>query len=325
MLAGKTLLTDALVKQMRRDGREVLSAFLTYRCDATYISVLQSLLFQALKNDRTCRPMVHELHRLRHHTDLERLQELLSDILNVPEQRFIAVDGLDEVEKIAGTKILEALLGVLRICPNLKLLISSRDEYEIRRLLEPRSMCLRVDQNNKREIQEYTRRRGENFIGELEDMGVDQVTSTEIKNSIQSIAERANGRSLRPCILCCADIFEGMFLYARLVMDVVTEMLYPEDICTEIRNLPDGLDKAYVLYHQGGEGFLPEYLANINQLWTYSIPNSAHPQQPSPLCRTSHPPVDGMREMRPETGGGAPSPRRVAWKRGLFKRAEAVS
>ncbi|KAH6962306.1 hypothetical protein BKA56DRAFT_622860 [Ilyonectria sp. MPI-CAGE-AT-0026] len=227
--AGKTFLTDALVRQMRRDGREVLSAFLTYARNATYISVLQSLLFQALENDRTCRPMVHDLHRLRQHTDLERLKALVSDILDVPEQRFIAVDGLDEVDKLASTQILETLLDILRRCPKLKLLISSRDEYEIRRLLEPKSICLQVDQNNKREIKEYTRRRGESFIGELEDMGVDQAMSAEIQNSIESIAERAN----------------GMFLYARLVMDVVTDMGCPADICAEIRNLPEGLEEAY--------------------------------------------------------------------------------
>ncbi|KAM6529098.1 hypothetical protein FALCPG4_010048 [Fusarium falciforme] len=227
-LPGKTFLTKDLVQQLQLGGRHVLSVFLTYQCGATRVSILQSLLFKAAEYELPWRYRIHELDVSRHYTDPERLKTLLCDIFKTSSEKFVTIDGLDEIDKDVRKAVLGDLFEALGCCPRLRLLISSRDEYEIEKELYSRSVSLCVHRENKSDIADYVSSRGDDFIHGI-DPELDGCVFSEIKQLIQSIAEKAN----------------GMFLYARLVIDVVSESGSIEDIRAQMLDLPHGLNEAY--------------------------------------------------------------------------------
>ncbi|KAF5554426.1 nacht domain-containing protein [Fusarium phyllophilum] len=227
--SGKTFLTRDIAGYLKQDGNRTLVAFLTHEQDATSVSVLQSLLFQAIDIDRTYMPLLQDLYERGRCNSSKDLEEILLTVLDTEEQKLMIIDGLDEVNKTDGGTILNSLLDLLSRCPSVRLLISSRNEYDIVKRLDRQSISLSIDHANTNDIKLFVERRGEEFLRDLEDRDVDKETLDDIRTAMSRIPDRAN----------------SMFLYARLIMDVVIRMGDVEKIRHEVNNLPLGLNEAY--------------------------------------------------------------------------------
>ncbi|KAF5712007.1 nacht domain-containing protein [Fusarium mundagurra] len=227
--SGKTFLTRDIAGYLKQEGNITLVAFLTHEQDATSVSLLQSLLFQAIDIDRTYMPLLQDLYERGRCNSSKDLEEILFTVLNTEEQKLMIVDGLDEVNKTDGGTILNSLLDLLSRCPSVRLLISSRNEYDIVKRLERQSISLSIDHANRNDIELFVERRGEEFLRNLEDRDVDKEALNDIRTALNRIPDRAN----------------SMFLYARLIMDVVIRMGDVEKIRHEVNNLPMGLNEAY--------------------------------------------------------------------------------
>lgn len=108
----------------------------------------------------------------------------------------------------------------------MKLLISSRAEVDISKIMGQRTEPIRIDHKNSQDIDSYVRARVNTWLSGL---GFDSATSNEIRDLMKPIT----GNS------------KGMFLYCKLVLDNLASQIYLEDIQKEVNNLPEGLDEAY--------------------------------------------------------------------------------
>lgn len=192
ILPGKTFLTRDIADYLKHNQHRTLVAFLTHEQDVTCVSVLQSLLFQAIDIDRTCMPLIQDLHERGRCNSLKDLEEILFTVINTEDEKLMIVDGLDEVNKADGGTILNSLLDLLSKCPSLRLLVSSRNENEIVNRLERQSISLSIDHANTNDIKKFVERRGEEFLRNLEDRDVDQETLDDIRIAMNRIPDRAN-------------------------------------------------------------------------------------------------------------------------------------
>ena len=177
--AGKTYVASLAVGHASTRGYE-LFAFLRYDEEATALSVLQSLIFQlaAVNKDlreTLCNELRSTTRDLRR--DLKSSTSFAADILLklvkcAPEPVYIVVDGLDEVEREDRQLILERLLALrdkIGSAGVTKLLISSRREDNIERLLRNSCKVIRLDQNNSACIQRYIARETKLWLADFDE------------------------------------------------------------------------------------------------------------------------------------------------------------
>ncbi|CAD6594213.1 MAG: hypothetical protein ASARMPREDX12_008428 [Alectoria sarmentosa] len=153
-------------------------------------------------------------------------QQLLTDLLQCIGVTYIVLDGLDEISEKERHILLKGFLQMSNHCPELKVMVSSREETDISSLLRSRALSLRIDLRNSQDIKLYFNTRVEEWLDTLE---IDDDTYSSLKSLLQGVPQKA----------------EGMFLYAKLVIENLKSQLNLSDIRREAANLPTGLDQAY--------------------------------------------------------------------------------
>jgi hypothetical protein len=251
---GKTVTSGFAVRSLQREPGITLYVFLTYRDEehSNPLKVFQSLIFQLLHENKALRPCVHEayLSQYRQLTgDREFVKNLFCNLLQDSGQTYIIVDGLDEVQEMHRGYLLKSLLNMLKMCNNVKLLLSSRPERSISRELVRAATSLRVDQLNRGDIATYIQEEGDNVVARFQDLGAEDDVFVAIRSALDGIMEKAKGGHNRSNEILefrtgCTDYHTGMFLYAKLMMDVVKALDNPQEIQQEVENLPEGLDQA---------------------------------------------------------------------------------
>ncbi|OOQ87200.1 NACHT domain protein [Penicillium brasilianum] len=238
--AGKTHIASMMVEKLRQSSKIVLFAFLNYKKnDVTPVSIIHSLMFQLAIGDgqiddllkRDLRAKISHKFRssqrnLKSNTQFAR--ETLTELLKCVGPVFIVLDGLDEVSKSEYmVDILNELLKVLEDSTEVKFLISSRAQDEIRRTLKRASAKeIRVDEKNSGCIHAY-------------------VTVTTDKWLSQSPFDPKDCDEIRTLLSPLSTKARGMFLYARVVMDNVVQMCYTFDMVKdELTVLPEDLNEA---------------------------------------------------------------------------------
>ncbi|KAI0847594.1 hypothetical protein F5Y00DRAFT_271106 [Daldinia vernicosa] len=216
--SGKTFLVSNLIKKMQDSGERVIFVFLSHDDQASgdTVKVLHSLIFQLLEYDTTLRPIVYETPQPNHRklkSDSSFVLDLLCTILNSLGASYIILDGLDELNENSWKHLLSSLLQINEKCPEAKLLISSREEREISLRLKSKSVPLRVDYKNLHDIDAFVQLECECIIDEKKRYGADDQTR--------------------------------MFIYAKLVLQMIKDQGTLYDIEMQMENLPDGLDQAY--------------------------------------------------------------------------------
>ena len=138
---------------MRREHQNILFVFLSFqhRESTNRIAVLHSLIFQLLYQHHHLRPALQkafdsEFRDLQSFADYN--QQLLTDLLQCIGVTYIVLDGLDEICERERPILLKGFLQMTYQCPELKVMISSREESDISGLLRTRAIPLRIGLRN---------------------------------------------------------------------------------------------------------------------------------------------------------------------------------
>ena len=171
-----------------------LFAFLSYRDPhITTVKIFQSFVFQLLLENPDLQPILsHEFQSnfRKLSSDTTYVRGLLTKLLQIAGFTCVIVDGLDEMEETERMFLLRALLEVHRDCEDMKLLISSRAEDDITRLLQNETGPVRIDKKNAEDIKTYVQQRTDEWLASS---GFDVETSTETRRLLVPLASKANG------------------------------------------------------------------------------------------------------------------------------------
>ncbi|EGX49175.1 hypothetical protein AOL_s00078g559 [Orbilia oligospora ATCC 24927] len=156
----------------------------------------------------------------------EVLQDLLQEIFQFHRPVLLFVDGVDELPNDAETrKFLGILESFLKNCSDIRLFISCRPEELIQKKIRAwgtKEITLSNAQN-RRDITAFTLD-PENIRILVEDCGYDDKAAEGYLNAI-------------------VDKADGMFLYAKLVLNDLPDLAQGLQIDNLIEELPDGLDQ----------------------------------------------------------------------------------
>ena len=117
----------------------------------------------------------------------EFLEDLLNDLSREMPTTYVIVDGVDEVADVERSFLLKSLMRL----ENLKLLISSRAEYEITLFLASQCETIKVHESNAQDISEYVDYRANNWLSGLE---ADPEIISELRRHTKDIALKSKGR-----------------------------------------------------------------------------------------------------------------------------------
>jgi hypothetical protein len=174
--------------------------------------------------------------------DQDFVKDILYTILTSFGPAYIVVDGLDEIHELSWRDLLSAVFNIKERCVETKVLISSREAREIALALKDVT-ALRVDKRNHDDIQAFVRCEMEDLL--LRFSHADEEVRSRIQVAVESIADKSDGGFDNPILrLFATNSLQGMFLYAKLVLDVVKDYGTPNEIQAEVENLPDGLNGA---------------------------------------------------------------------------------
>ncbi|KIX07366.1 uncharacterized protein Z518_02019 [Rhinocladiella mackenziei CBS 650.93] len=229
--AGKSFLSAHVVEiaQLQTNSCTVF-AFLSFQDQQlTTARVLQSLVFQVVLENVDlhqvlCREVQSNYRGVSSNTAC--LQALFIKMLQLSDPTYIIIDGVDEIDEFERSFLLRTLLKVKMECDEVRLLISSRGEDNIMRILRNEATCLRLHTNNLPDIETFVLGKTNDWLGRC---AFDGHTCGQIRKLLEPLASNS----------------EGMILYARLMLDNISYLSSLHDIREELGALPRGLDEAY--------------------------------------------------------------------------------
>ena len=199
-IKGKTFLSSIIVNNLLGNTTQhpVAFAFLSHQSyqENITLSTLHSFLFQLTIDNKTLRPVLshnHENHYRKLTSSPDFVRDLLKDILVVLPTTYIVVDGLDEITETERPALLASLIFLQKQCPTLKLLISSRAEYDISRDLGSQCEVFRIHESNTRDIADYVETRIDAWLCRLD---LDPDLISEIRRLTEEIPSKSKGMLL---------------------------------------------------------------------------------------------------------------------------------
>lgn len=157
--------------------------------------MLHTLIFQLLYQHQHLRPALQKAFDC-DNRDLQSFgdynQQLLTDLIQCIGVTYIILDGLDEISEKERHILLKGFLQMSNQCPDLKVMISSRDETDISGLLRSRALSLRIDLRNYKDIELYFNTKAEEWLDTLE---IDDAIYSSLKSLLQGVAKKAEGRA----------------------------------------------------------------------------------------------------------------------------------
>ena len=177
---------------------------LQHRETTTVVSVIHSLIFQLLYQHQHLKPALIKAYES-DYTELlsyhEYNKQLLTDLLQCIEAPYIVIDGLDAIAEKEREFILRRLLQISNQCPELKVLISSRDEKDISALLNLKALSLPIRQKNAEDIQKYFDYRVKEWLDSLK---LEDNDYFDLERLVQSIPSKAEGQGF-------SNVVEGFY------------------------------------------------------------------------------------------------------------------
>lgn len=145
-----------MVDKARTVGRTVY-AFLTHSLSSSTsaLSVLHSLQFDLASNHESLEEVLCHSTREHFKSNVEVASDGFKSILNCAGPVYVIVDGLDEIDQIERGILLRRLLDLSRECFELRILIISRLENDIERMLDSSSEKIRIDGKNENSIKAF--------------------------------------------------------------------------------------------------------------------------------------------------------------------------
>ncbi|KAI1488247.1 NACHT domain protein [Biscogniauxia mediterranea] len=224
--AGKTYLASTVIARVQSLGRTAF-AFLSYKenRNATAISVLHSLIFRVVSGEDDLQTVVCQSCNEKSKRSLQGATELFTTVLACVGPVYLIVDGLDEIDEVERGRLLTQLLLILKSSHEVRLFISSRAEADLNSILSSDVTVLRVDQRNSECIQTFIKQWAWRWFVEREFLPEEQ---TEIEAGLTPLAAKS----------------QGMFLYARVVLNSIEFLDSFVDIREELHVLPETLNDA---------------------------------------------------------------------------------
>ncbi|WYZ35798.1 hypothetical protein EsH8_X_000445 [Colletotrichum jinshuiense] len=190
--AGKTYLTAAAINYMK-DQHRTLFVFADHanQSKLSALSVVQSLIFQAAEDDKSLQSLLVESKERELRGNTGYAVDLLKMFLMTAGPVYVIIDGLDEIEEFERQILLQRLEDVSKSCGDLRIMISSRAEDDISRVLQPNATSIRVDEKNAGGIQTYVDSRCKNWIATQQ---FNRETRLEVLGFISPLSAKANGK-----------------------------------------------------------------------------------------------------------------------------------
>ncbi|KAJ3542097.1 hypothetical protein NM208_g4030 [Fusarium decemcellulare] len=224
--AGKTYLAACAIQASIAVGY-TLFLFLSHEHpDKSVISLFHSLIFQLSRKDSKLQDMVRYTNRDPLEFDLPSTVRLFTNMLRGAGPVRIVVDGLDEINEVERVHFLRQMLKVSSDCNEVRVLIGSRPEADIKALLEKTSKPIRVDNRNTASIHAFAMSQ---FREWSQSRYLSPEDSTEVAELIGNLAHQA----------------QGMFLYAHLVLKSLVFLHSVSEVKQDLKVLPTSLHDAY--------------------------------------------------------------------------------
>jgi hypothetical protein len=169
----------------------MIYAFLSHVHNRTsVISILHTILFQLAEENDDIKVMVNasDLKELQGSTDYTR--NIVVNALKVQGSTYIVIDGLDEIGELDRQILLLKLCAIAVDEPEVKLLVSSRNDHHINQILQSKAQTINVDGRNESCIQTYVRMRSRRWFQEAQ---FDQTAESEIRKLLMPIGNKAKG------------------------------------------------------------------------------------------------------------------------------------
>ncbi len=192
--AGKTYLTAMAIDHIRK-RQQALFALVSHANKTTLkaLHVMQSLVFQAAEDDRDFQSILVETKERELQGTTEHAADLLKMLPCSLPERPISLSTDSMKWRSSSAKILLRYLGEISLeCKNLRVLISSRTEDDITRMLEQRATNIRVDDRNYGSIQIYVDYRFQQLVASRQ-FGPDD--KSELLNLISPLSAKANSEA----------------------------------------------------------------------------------------------------------------------------------
>ncbi|KAK7978462.1 NACHT domain protein [Apiospora saccharicola] len=235
--SGKTFLAANVTRQLQKTlPTKIFSIFLAHdkQANGRVREVFHSILFQAATGDEGLRSLLLGdigQNSTRFKSDSDHVKKFTATLLGSCGHTSIVVDGIDEIEEPTRKQLLEALLELLDVTSQTKMLISSRAERDIEKILCTKAVSIKVDDHNQGDIQSYADLERKDWVDELGDLPADEVKDmvSAANQGVKAVLNKA----------------QGMFLYTKLALQLLKDQGTAQGIRDELDSLPDGLDQAY--------------------------------------------------------------------------------
>ncbi|KZL74295.1 NACHT domain protein [Colletotrichum tofieldiae] len=224
--AGKTFLAASVLEEVKT-LHQTCFIFATYarQHNTTARSILQSLIFQLASSNKDLQSVLIHSDERELATSTKCVSALFKTFLKAAGPTYLVLDGLDEIERSERTILLQ-LIVELKVFPEIKILITSRPEDDIAKVLDLQASGIRVDKCNSESLKSYIDQRTHAW---MQDADFDQEAQCQIQSLLSPLIKRAN----------------GMFLFVRIVLDNVESLNDFREIQRELRALPLNLHDAY--------------------------------------------------------------------------------
>ena len=226
--SGKSYLCSLIVENLRTRNE---TSSLYYFCGTqpsggdNPATILRTLAIQFLQQNLNMIPVVHQAF-LRNMTSCSSvtLRKMLGQILPTAKLTRIIIDGVDEADDTTQRELLKILALIQKEThQTCKVLMSSRDEPQIRQFILPKNQ-MNLGERTSPSLSLYIRNQVQNVRGYFPNM--EPVLLKLIEDRLRSKAD-------------------GMFLWVRLVIAMLVQQSSEAEVESAIDQLPDGLHEAY--------------------------------------------------------------------------------
>lgn len=113
------------------------------------------MIFQLPSDDDDLQAVLCQSSRENLKSNLDVAACLLAKLLACAGPVYIIIDGVDEIDEIERGRLMKQLLDLSKSCEDAKILMSSRPEADITRILDEKAATIRVDHRNAGSIQSF--------------------------------------------------------------------------------------------------------------------------------------------------------------------------
>ncbi len=164
-----------------------------HAANTSAVSIFHSLIFQLARGTEDLQATLCQSSRENLKSNLQSAVSLLKSLLDCAGVTFLIVDGVDEIEETQRRLLLEKLRDLSADCATARILICSREEDDIERILSPSSRKIRVDQQNSGSIQAFVSRQSSDWIAKNDFLPRERC---EIEALLAPVASKAAGEFL---------------------------------------------------------------------------------------------------------------------------------